>query len=136
MEVKAMTTAIFKAKEAPEVEMKEGERYAGIIAEKEDGASYHLILLPGLVKGISQEDAREWAAKQGGFLPTRREQSLLYVSLREEFEPAWYWWDEPYVDNKHAWFNRVSKESKPEVSTDLFLRARAVRRAYLGDIVV
>jgi hypothetical protein len=72
------------------IELQPGERYAGMILGKDGDPSYHLVLLPGQQDDITWEKAMEWAAKQGGEyvsnLPTRREQSLLFANLKEEFE--------------------------------------------------
>ena len=67
--------------------LKAGELYAGIILGKDGQPDHHLILLPGEpAKRLSWDRAVKWATKNGGELPTRREQSLLFANLKEEFE--------------------------------------------------
>jgi hypothetical protein len=127
-----MTTAIFKAKEAPEVEMKEGERYAGIILGKDGEASYHLILLPGDAGSLTWEEAKEWAGENMGDLPTRREQSLLYANLQEQFQNEWYWSCEESPEEGYAWSQRFSDGIHYHGRTYYHLRARAVRRLPLS----
>ncbi|MDR3414190.1 MAG: hypothetical protein P4L87_25060 [Formivibrio sp.] len=73
-----------------------GELYAGIILGKDGAADYHLILIPGEVEDVNWQTAMDWAAEQGGELPTRREQSLLFTNLKERFKPSWYWSGEEY----------------------------------------
>jgi len=66
--------------------LKEGEHYAGVILGKGGEADHHLILLPGDLGDISWPGALDWAGSQGGELPNRRELSLLFANLREQFE--------------------------------------------------
>jgi hypothetical protein len=82
-----------------------GEQYAGLVLGDDGAPSYHLILLPGDIDGKSWEDAKSWAAEQGGELPTRREQSLLFANLKSQFEARWYWSAEEYESNAaYAWY--------------------------------
>lgn len=75
-------------------ELKEGEKYAGLILV--DGKpSHHVVLLDGDVE-MAWEEALAWAAEQGGDLPSREEQSLLYANLKSEFKPEWYWSNTQY----------------------------------------
>ncbi|MDR3414189.1 MAG: hypothetical protein P4L87_25055 [Formivibrio sp.] len=69
----------------------DGEHYAGIILGEDGAADYHLILLPESIEDIKWQAAKDWAAEQGGELPTRREQSLLYANLKKHFKPRWHW---------------------------------------------
>ena len=106
-----------------------GEHYAGMILGKDGESSYHLILLPGEQEDINWTDALAWAVEQGGDLPNRREQALLYANLKEEFKESWYWSNTQHASfSDYAWcqdflngyqnFNHKLNE----------LRARAVRR--------
>jgi len=72
------------------IELQPGERYAGLILGDDGKPSHHLVLLPGDVEA-TWEDAKKLAAKAGGELPTRREQSLLFANLKGEFQADWYW---------------------------------------------
>ncbi|MGO4308240.1 hypothetical protein, partial [Cupriavidus sp. RAF12] len=72
-------------------QLRAGELYAGLILGKDGEPGYHLILLPGEMEDKKWEQAKEWASSVGGELPTRREQSLLYANLGEEFKHEWYW---------------------------------------------
>ncbi|SCU75561.1 conserved hypothetical protein [Cupriavidus necator] len=109
-----------------------GELYAGVILGKDGAPDHHLILLPGAAEEVTWEKAKEWAASIGGELPTRREQSLLYANLKEEFEEAWYWsgvQSARYSD--YAWgqtFNAGGQDGNRKRNA---FRARAVRRLIL-----
>lgn len=72
------------------IELQPGERYAGLILGDDGQPSHHLVLLPGDVQA-TWADAKKLAAKAGGDLPTRREQSLLFANLKGEFKADWYW---------------------------------------------
>jgi hypothetical protein len=115
------------------IDLSEGEKYAGWVVGKGSEAGYPLILIPGETEDINWEDAKKWAAKQGGKLPTRREQSLLFANLKEEFQSAWYWSGEQYLDERYAWYQHFSSCGQGTSFTDHYLRARAVRRVYLED---
>ena len=106
-----------------------GERYAGLSVGENGEAACHLILLPGEADEISWSDARKWAQEQGGFLPTRREQSLLFANLKAEFQSSWYWSDEEHESNSGwAWCQGFGGGYQGyDVKHDK-LRARAVRR--------
>lgn len=107
-----------------------GEHYAGLILGENGKPSHHLILLPGDVSGKSWGDAKTWAAEQGGELPTRREQSLLFANLKQHFEKDWYWSAEEHEsDSACAWcqlFGNGTQDSNRK--DDSYCRARAVRR--------
>lgn len=107
-----------------------GELYAGILLDENGQPGHHLILLPGDVEGRSWESAKSWAQEQGGELPTRREQSLLFANLKSHFEARWYWSAEEYEpEDAYAWcqtfVNGIQSNTRKDVSS---CRARAVRR--------
>lgn len=111
-----------------------GEHYAGLILGEDGKPSHHLILLPGDVDEKSWSDAKSWAAEQGGELPTRREQSLLFANLKRHFELRYYWSAEEYETNDaYAWYQYFAN------GRQLYghkggsnCRARAVRRIAAG----
>ena len=106
-----------------------GEHYAGLILGKEGESSYHLILLPGEQEEINWKDALTWAAEQGGELPNRREQALLYANLKEEFQEAWYWSNTQHASySSYAWCQSFIGGSQSNDPKHTELRARAVRR--------
>ena len=84
--------------------MKDGEVWAGIIF-KEDSPHHHVILLPNKPDGISLnfDSAWKWAQSiDGGDLPSRSEQSLLFANCKNHFESDYYWSNEVYSD-AYAW---------------------------------
>ncbi|SAK53196.1 hypothetical protein AWB78_01302 [Caballeronia calidae] len=108
-----------------------GERYAGLVLGDEREADYHLILLPGEIEDAEWKRAGEWAAEQGGELPTRREQSLLFANLKEEFEGAWYWSGQQHEENSGwAWYQHFTYGRQYYDGQSNEFRARAVRRFY------
>jgi hypothetical protein len=110
---------------------KEGEKYAGIILDEETGLpSHHLILLPGEAKDLNWPQAQEWAKEQGGELPLRREQSLLFVNLKKHFERRWHWSAEQ-ESNYYAWAQSFMHGTQDDLRKDDYVRVRAIRREYI-----
>ena len=112
-----------------QIELRQGERYAGLITAKDGECSYHLILLPGDADDINWENAKAWAAGQGGELTTRREQSLLFANLRDQFENRGYWSCEQHSSEPGwAWRQGFGSGVQGSGHKSTELRARAVRR--------
>jgi len=112
--------------------LKKGEHYAGIILGKDGEPDYHLILLPGDADKVNWEAAKKFADKAGGELPTRREQSLLFANLKEQFEPRWYWSFEQHAsDSDCAWFQHFDYGYQFSNLKSYECRARAVRRSVI-----
>lgn len=109
--------------------LKAGEHYAGIALV--DGVpSHHLILLPGEAKDVTFKAAGAWAKKQGGELPARREQSLLFANCKEQFpDGGWYWSGEKHASGAgYAWYQLFNDGTQYGCNVLTALRARAVRR--------
>ena len=112
-----------------EIELQPGEHYAGLILGVGGAPDYHLVLLPGDTEDVNWADAKEFAAKAGGELPTRREQSLLFANLKDQFEGAWYWSSEQHAaSDDYAWSQYFRSGRQSYLSKSAGLRARAVRR--------
>lgn len=109
-------------------DLAKGETYAGILIT--DGKpSHHVILLPGDLARTTWKEAATWAKKQGGELPTRREQSLLFANAQDAFKKEWYWSSEQYASNpSYAWIQSFDAGSQCHYRQDGSNRARAVRR--------
>ncbi|MBU9380690.1 DUF1566 domain-containing protein [Burkholderia gladioli] len=106
-----------------------GERLAGAILNNDGSVAHYVILLPGDADEVNWESAKEWAAEQGGELPTRREQSLLFTNLRDEFESAWYWSAEVHGSKSGwAWCQLFGTGNQHNTHQNYEFRARAVRR--------
>lgn len=110
------------------INLRHGERYAGIMLDDEGNPDYHLVLLPGEAEAIQWEDAKKWAADRDGELPTRREQPLLFANLKGEFKEAAYWSGQRYEDERYAWYQLFFNGNQYYNFTSTELRARAVRR--------
>lgn len=111
------------------IALAQGEEYAGLTLGKDGEPSYHLVLLPGDAEDIKWQDAIAWAKAQGGELPTRREQSLLFANMQEHFKGAWYWSAQESESNTdYAWFQNFLSGSQLLNRKINELRARAVRR--------
>lgn len=114
---------------AAEITLQPGEHYAGTALGKDGESSYHLILLPGDAESVTWSDAKVWADEIGGELPNRREQSLLFANLREQFQSAWYWSCEEHAsDSDYAWIQTFGDGYQDDGHKLTKLRARAVRR--------
>ena len=109
----------------PTIPLADGERYIGGIVDA-DGTTTHIILLPGAFKG-TWKNSMNWSAKQGGDLPNRVEQALLYATAREEFERDYYW-SNTESGSGYAWCQGFSYGYQTNVDKSAELRARAVRR--------
>ena len=108
-------------------ELKEGEKYAGIVLDEETGLPlYHLILLPGEAEPLEWQQAMDWAKAQGGELPTRREQSLLFANARKQFKAAWHWSSEQ-CSSGGAWAQGFFSGVQGSLCKASSSRARAVR---------
>lgn len=130
-EFKAQSTTEFVFPET-QIELRHGEHYAGLIIGKDGEPSYHVILLPGEAESVNWQAAKDWAASIDGELPTRREQSLLYANLKEEFKEAWYWSGEQHASNSsHAWYQTFEDGYQNYYNKINTFRARAVRRLVL-----
>jgi hypothetical protein len=112
-------------------ELKKGETYAGAIIGP-DGKGAHVILLAGDEGGLTWPAALEWAKKQGGDLPNRVEQALLFAHHRAAFKRDWYWSNTQDADDERwAWYQRFGDGDQYPLSKYAELRARAVRRVPL-----
>ena len=109
--------------------LKDGEFYAGLILGKGGAPDHHLILLPGDAEDVTWAAAREWATLAGGELPSRRELSLLFANLKEQFQRVWYWSGEPSeVRSQLVWGQNFTSGIQTMYGRPFHGRARAVRR--------
>jgi hypothetical protein len=108
--------------------LNEGETYIGFISDHK-GEGHHVILLPGDNDDATWQSQMDWAEKQGGSLPTRAEQSLLFANLKGEFQGAYYWSGQQHETNSGwAWYQVFGYGYQYNGSKSLEFRARAVRR--------
>lgn len=95
-----------------------------------DGSGHHIFLLPGDKSDGNWQDAMDWAKEQGGDLPTRVEQALMFAHSRDQFQKDWYW-SNTTVEGSAEWawcqYFRHGGQSRGRKSS-YYCRARAVRR--------
>ena len=104
-----------------------GGIYAGIMRGIDGAPDEHLVLLPGAAEDVTWEAAGEWAKAEGGDLPTRREQRLLFINLKDQFEEDWYWSGEQ-AGPSSAWLQSFYDGGQDDSYRSSEGRARAVRR--------
>ena len=104
-----------------------GGIYAGIMRGIDGAPDEHLVLLPGAAEDVTWESAVEWAKAEGGDLPTRREQRLLFINLKDQFEEDWYWSGEQ-AGPSGAWVQYFLYGFQYDGTRSYEGRARAVRR--------
>lgn len=109
--------------------LNEGEHYAGLILGKGGAPDHHVVLLPGDAQDVTWSAAREWAALAGGELPTRRELSLLFANLKEQFHRVWYWsCEQSEARSQLVWGQNFTSGIQTMYGRPFHGRARAVRR--------
>ena len=107
----------------------EGGIYAGLSIE--DNKPVALVLLPGEDK-LPWDAARAWAGKQGGALPSRFDQLVLFKNLKSHFKEDWYWSGEQFAPVPScAWGQSFSSGAQSNGHKANGNRARAVRRVLL-----
>ena len=108
--------------------MKKGEVWiCGMV--QLDGHVVHTILMPGESKDLKHHDAMDWAKKQGGDLPDRVEQAVLFRDYRKLFQQRAYWSNTTHADfSGFAWHQLFNYGNQYDWSKDDKLLARAVRR--------
>lgn len=111
----------------PSPALNEGELWAGILIGNGGAPNEHIILLPGEFKG-DWKAANAWARKQGGELPTRRMQSLLFANLKE-FRPESHWSSERHeFESSYIWLLDFISGQPAYWSKNSDFWARAIRR--------
>ena len=68
----------------------EGGTFAGLTT-RQDGTHCAIVLLPGHKQDVNWQDAKAWAAEQGGELPSRPVAALLYANVKAQLQPDWHW---------------------------------------------
>ena len=106
-----------------------GGIYAGIMRGVDGAPDEHLVLMSGQAEGVSWDAACAWAKSIGGELPSRREQRLLFINLKDEFKDEWYWSGEQYgPSSSDAWGQYFLNGDQYNLRKSYEGRARAVRR--------
>jgi hypothetical protein len=79
----------------------DGGTFAGLTTKK-DGAHCAVVLLPEQAEGLTWKKAMNWAAKQGGELPSRPVAALLFANSKSQLKPTWHWTSDE-DDASYAW---------------------------------
>ena len=79
----------------------DGGIFFGVTTSK-DGTHNAAVLLPKRGQKLTWNKAIDWAAKQGGVLPTRTIAAMLFANLKDELTPSWHWTSEE-DDASFAW---------------------------------
>lgn len=74
--------------------------FAGVTTHK--GKHYAVVLLSGRVTDLTWDAAVQWAAEQGGTLPTRAVAALLEANLKHLLSQCWHWTADESGDS-NAW---------------------------------
>lgn len=110
--------------------LNEGEKFAGVIVSADGKYRHALILLPGEAEPNNWQAQMDWANSIGGDLPDRVESALLFATLRDEFQPEWYWTNEQHAsDSDYAWLQYFGYGYQFNIRKSDGYRARAVRRS-------
>lgn len=82
------------------------------------------------VNDVTWEEAKAWAARVGGDLPTLRELAIMFGNRRpDQYKPRAYWSGEPHASEPSwAWFQGFGFGGQGYDRKDYHGRARAVRR--------
>ena len=79
----------------------DGDIFFGVTTSK-DGTHNAAFLLPERGQKLTWKKAIDWAAKQGGALPTRPLAAMLFANLKDKLTPTWHWTSEE-DDASYAW---------------------------------
>ena len=81
----------------------EGGIFAGLSTTKA-GKHCAVVLLPGQGKKLTWDEAKVWAAKRGGELPTRPVAALIFANVSDRPTSGWHWTSEEDADDaSYAW---------------------------------
>ena len=129
--VTSILTRLPKAAVAAKIrlpDLKKGEVYVGGTIGP-DGRITHTILLPGEKADVDWNDALAWAKTQGGDLPNRIEQAMLWAHHRKLFQERAYWSNEQCAHvSAYAWLQIFGYGTQGYWRKGIKYMARAVRR--------
>jgi len=85
-----MKRAHFKAVELG-LSLAKGERYAGIIYDKNGKPLHHLVLMQEVIHELTWLGASRWAKSIGCHLPTVQELILIFKNQESCLDAQWHW---------------------------------------------
>ncbi|SIR00695.1 DUF1566 domain-containing protein [Pseudacidovorax sp. RU35E] len=111
------------------IALKQGERYAGAVIDDDGQVLHHLMLMAGVATDVGWKQARAWAEAQGGELPTRQEQALLFANCKPHLLGRSHWSCEVHEDDaSYAWDCYFDNGIQSYYHQSAALAAVAVRR--------
>jgi len=103
-----------------------GGKFSGVTLDGDQLAA--LVLLLGDFNGTFEE-AKDWADKEDGVLPSRHDQLVLFKNMKGEFKEAYYWSGEQRAGAAGcAWSQGFGYGDQSWYAVSYRYRARAVRR--------
>ncbi len=116
--------------EEDSIELAAGERYAGAALDANGQHMHHLVLMAVRAEqDMNWQAALEWAEAEGGALPTRQEQALLFANCKPHLQPRWHWSCEEHESEAScAWFCSFSHGNQSLYRKSYVGSAVAVRR--------
>jgi hypothetical protein len=121
-----------KFKDLPKLgEKLDGGIFAGLTTRK-DGTHHAVVLLPSKCRNLNWGDAKAWAAKQGGELPSRSVAALLFANVKDQLRPGEHWMSDE--DGSHyAWYYDFGCDFQNDRRKSYTYSAVAVRLIALED---
>jgi hypothetical protein len=108
--------------------LKKGEIYVGGTIDV-DGKVTHTILLPKEKEVPNWQAGMTFAKTEGGDLPNRIEQAMLWAHHADKFQKRYYWSNAQYAGNvAYAWYQSFNYGDQYYWHKDNKTMARAVRR--------
>ena len=84
-------------------------------------------LAGGTFADLTWQQAGEWAAEQGGLLPTRPVAALLFANVKAQLQPEWHWTADEHSAS-YAWDCTFSDGNQFSLRKSYEGSAVAVRR--------
>jgi hypothetical protein len=118
------------AVDAIDIDLRDGEHYAGAVLNEDGTVKHHLVLLADKpAESLNWQAAKDWAASVGGELPDRQEAALIFANCKPHVEAAWHWTSETHESNaSDAWDCFFSNGHQSGNGKSYAGCARAVRR--------
>lgn len=119
-----------------EKDLKDGERYVGIILGENGEKSYRIIRMsPSLMKDLTWQQALDYAKSIGGEAPNLRELGLLRVNDRDFFGIAIVWSREQLTPGSYmSWCQDFSSGTQGYYTKYQELSAVAIRKEELHSV--
>ena len=108
-------------------ELLPGETWIATLVADDGKTKYHLTVLDGDNDEADWDTQMRWAKEQGGDLPDRVEQAILFKYAKHLFKGEAYWSNTQY-SSLNAWYQDFDSGYQYYGNKSSELRARVVRR--------